>query len=130
MSKMLLMAAMILMWLLTPAKVTWACEANVPCESVVAIDVGKGRRHLPGGKTETLYVASVVVDATKSDLKEVLADCPRDTILIHIEAIALELPKVAISTGGDWFAIERATPTEALDAAMSLCPEKVTSHIP
>lgn len=77
MKGMLLMAAVTLVWLLTPAKVTWACEANVPCESVVAIDVGKGRRHLPGGNAEMLYVASVVVDA-----------------------------------------------------AMSLCPEKVTSHIP
>jgi hypothetical protein len=79
MKGMLLMAAVTLVWLFTPAKVTWACEANVPCESVVAIDVGKGRRHLPGGKAEMRYVASVVVDATKSNLKEVLVNCPQQT---------------------------------------------------
>jgi hypothetical protein len=84
---------------------------------------------LAGGLTETLYVASVMVDATACNLKEVHASCHQETITIHLNGTVFTLPKAAVSTGGNWFVVERSTSKEALGVAMSMCPDKVKSYL-
>lgn len=111
----------------------WAfapCEAHLSCEEVQAIHVGKGRQHLAGGVTKIFYEAFVLVNTAKSSLKEVYATCPNDTITIRVGDNVMPLPKAAVSSGGDWFGIDRPTPQEALDAARGMCPDKVISHLP
>jgi hypothetical protein len=80
--------------------------------------------------TRIFYEACGLVDTTKSDLKEVYAACPNDTITIRIGGNAIRLPRSAVSSSGDWFGVDRSTPEEALDAAMGMCPDKVISHLP
>jgi hypothetical protein len=110
--------------------VSSACEAYLSCDSIQEIHVGKGMQHLADGKVKIFYCADVTVDTATSNLKEVFANCPHDTIVIRIGDNAFELPKAAISTGGNWFGVDCPTPQEALDAAMKMCPDKVKSHLP
>lgn len=116
-------------WLSACAGISFACEVVLSCDSVQQIYVGKGRRHLAGGKTEIFYAADVILDTATSNLKEVYADCPGDTIVIRIGNGVFALPKNAISPAGNWFGIDLSTPQEALDAAMSMCPDKVKSSL-
>ncbi len=74
-------------------------------------------------------MASVMLIEKMSKLKEVRLNCPDETIVVRIGPSEFELPKNAISTGGDWFSVEYSTPGEALDAAMSMCPDKVKSYL-
>ena len=106
-----------------------AYDVCLSCESVQQIYVGKGRRHLAGGKTEIFYAADVILNTATSNLEEAYAECPGDTIVIRLGNGVFELPKDAISPAGNWFGIDRATPQEALDAAMSMCPDKVESDL-
>jgi hypothetical protein len=129
MSKLGVVAIALCVWLVGLVGLAAACEVNVPCESVKIIYVGKGRRHLSVGNVEIIYVASVMLIEKMSKLKEVRLNCPDETIVVRIGPSEFELPKNAISTGGDWFSVEYSTPGEALDAAMSMCPDKVKSYL-
>lgn len=106
-----------------------ACETVVSCEDVKIIYVGKGRRILAGGAEETIYVTSVMLIEKMNELKEVRLSCPYETVIVRIGPSGFELPKHAISTGGDWFSVEFLTPDKALGAAMDMCPEKVKSYL-
>ncbi|MEF2230065.1 MAG: hypothetical protein V3571_03985 [Pseudodesulfovibrio sp.] len=106
-----------------------ACETSLSCDGVQQIYVGKGRRHLAGGQTESVYAVGVLVDAAAGDLKKAYADCPGDIIVIRVGDGVFTLPKSAVSPAGNWFGLDRRTPEEALDAAMSICPDKVKSYL-
>lgn len=93
-----------------------ACEAEVACDCVQAIHVGKGREHLKNGEAETFYSVAVIMDADKSGLKEVFASCLHDTILVRIGTISFELPKSAISPAGNWIGAGRSTDKRRADA--------------
>ena len=116
-------------WLIGHAGLSAACEATVSCESVEVIHVSEGRRHLAGGLVETIYGASVMIDVSTSNLKEVRANCPHQTIVIRIGTTVFELPPNAVSTGGNCFWVDYSTPKEVLDAAMKMCPDKVKSYL-
>jgi hypothetical protein len=106
-----------------------ACEVDIFCENVQAIHVGTGREHLKNGEIRSFYSIMVLVDEAKSGLKEVYANCLQDTIVIRVGGSAFEVLKIATTPAGDWFGIERPISTEALDAAMGMCPDKVKSHL-
>lgn len=130
MNRICIAVVVIGMWIVGLADLSSACETVVSCENVKIIYVGKGRRILAGGVEEMIYVASVMLVEKKSKLKEVRLNCPDKTIVVRIGSSDFELPKRAISTGGDWFSIECSTPEEALDAAMKMCPDKVKNYLP
>ena len=75
------------------------------------------------------YGASVHVNAGKARLKKAYAECVDGTIQIRIGDQMFDILKADVSTGGNWFGIVRSTPQEALDAAMSICPDKVKSYL-
>ena len=131
MNKSGVIALALCMWLVGFVGPSVACEVDVPCENVKVIYVGKGRRILAGGVEKTIYVASVMLVEKMSELKKVRLNCPSETVIVRIGPGDFELPKHAISTGGDWFSsVEYSTPDEALGAAMKMCPDKVKSYLP
>lgn len=69
------------------------------------------------------------MDAASCNLKEVHANCPHKSIVIRMGNTTWDLPKAAVSTGGNAFWVERSTSKEALNAAMSMCPDKVKSYL-
>jgi hypothetical protein len=88
-----------------------------------------GRDHLKNDEIRSFYSILVLVDAAKSDLKEVYANCLQDTIVVRVGSGTFEILKIDTTPAGNWFGIERPTSTEALDAAMGMCPDKVKSHL-
>ncbi|QJB57021.1 hypothetical protein [Pseudodesulfovibrio sp. zrk46] len=108
---------------------TFACDLYLPCESVEGIVVSKGTEHLSGGEKKMVFVACVDVDAAKTNLKELVAGCNHDSIVVKTGSTSITVPKSEFP-GGHWFSIVRFEPQEALDAAMSLCPDKVKSYLP
>ena len=109
---------------------TLACDLCLSCGDVEGIVVSEGTKHLSGGKEKTVFVACIDVDATKTHVKELLRNCVHDSITVRRGETAIIVPKEDFPPGGHWFCIVRSTPVEALDAAMSLCPEKVKSYLP
>ncbi|WP_207265067.1 hypothetical protein [Desulfovibrio sp. Huiquan2017] len=130
MSKPGVVAVALCVWLVVLVGSSAAFEVDVPCESVKIIYVGKGRRHLSDGKVEAIYGASVMLEKPNSNLIEARLNCPHGNVLVRVGASSFELPKDAVSTGGDWFSVDYSNPEEALDAAMRMCPEKVKSFLP
>ena len=111
------------------AGIASAREVVLSCDDIEQIYVSKGTSYLTGGKTEIFYGASVHVNAGKARLKKAYAECVDGTIQIRIGDQMFDILKADVSTGGNWFGIVRATPQEALDAAMSMCPDKVKSDL-
>lgn len=110
--------------------VSSACEITLPCEKIQEIAVVKGTDHLAGGVEKTVYVTCVYLGVTQRELKEVVADCPKEVIIIWTGKSSVEVPVVDISTDGSWFSVIRSTPDDALAAAMSICSDKVKSYLP
>ena len=129
MNRICIAVIVICMWMVGFVDLSSACETVVLCENVEIIYVGKGRRHLADGVEETIYVTSVMLIEKMNELKEVWLNCPYETVIVRIGPSGFELPKHAISTGGDWFSVEFLTPDKALGAAMDMCPEKVKSYL-
>lgn len=129
MNRVSIAVIVICMWMVGSVDLSSACETAVLCENVEIIYVGKGRRHLAGGVEETVYVTSVMLIEKMNELKEVRLNCTYETVIVGIGPSDFELPKHAISTGGDWFSVEFLTPDKALGAAMKMCPDKVKSYL-
>lgn len=129
MNRIFLILILVFVCLLASAGSPLACEVDISCENVQAIHVGMGREHLKKGEIMSFYSILVLVDAAKSDLSEVYANCLQDTIVIRVDSGNFEILKNDTTPAGNWFGIERPTSAEALDAAMSMCPDKVKSHL-
>ncbi|WP_156816827.1 hypothetical protein [Desulfovibrio oxyclinae] len=108
---------------------TVACDLCLSCGDVERIVVSEGTKHLSGGKEKKVFVACIDVDATKIHLKELITNCVHDSITVRRGETVFVVPKEEFP-GGHWFCVVHSTPEEALDAAMSLCPEKVKSYLP
>ncbi len=109
--------------------VSSACETSLSCEEIQEIAVVKGTDHLAGGVEKTVYVACVYLDVTQRELKEVVADCPKEMVVMWTGKSFIEVPVADISTDGSWFSVIRSTPDDALAAAQSICSDKVKSYL-
>lgn len=107
-----------------------AGEAQLSCDSIQEIAVGKGTEHLAGGSEKTVYVACVYLTPTNNPLKSILANYPGERITIQCGENLIEVPRPDISTDGSWFSIICSTPGDALAAGNSICADKVTSYLP
>ena len=66
------------------------------------------------------------VNEKMDKLREVHLRCPSQNVSVPIGSSHFKLPKVAISTGGDWLSVDYATP----NAALRMCTDKVKSFLP
>ena len=106
-----------------------AGEVVLHCDDIEQIYVSRGTAYLAEGKSETFYGANVIMHSGMARLKEAHSNCTTGSIRIRIGDKTFTLPKADVSSGGNCFGIIRATPGEALDAAMSICPDKVKSYL-
>ncbi|MBI9080089.1 MAG: hypothetical protein JEY79_10170 [Pseudodesulfovibrio sp.] len=88
------------LFLLVCVMETFACDLYLPCERVEGIVVSEGREHLSGGKKKTVFVACVDVDATKINLKELVARCNHDSIVVKTGNTSITVPQSEFP-GGD-----------------------------
>lgn len=108
----------------------FACDLYLSCEDVESIIVSKGRYFLAGGKEKKVFVACVDLDVTKTSLKEFVANCHDDSITVRTGDAVIVIPREEFPSGGESFCVVHSTPAEALDTAMKMCPDKVTSYLP
>ncbi|MEF2230064.1 MAG: hypothetical protein V3571_03980 [Pseudodesulfovibrio sp.] len=106
-----------------------ASEVVLHCDDIEQIYVSKGTAYLAEGKSETFYGANVILHSGMLPLKEAYSNCTTGSIWIRIGDKTFTLSMADVSSGGNCFGIIRATPEEALDAAMSICPDKVKSYL-